>query len=472
MTEKEESNKTRQLKERLVREQVRVWDQISEEERAQVREYSDDYRQFLNCARTERRAIRFFVEEASKAGFRDVYEPGAPTDRLFMMSRGKILAMAVRGKQWATDGMRIITSHVDCPRLDLKPNPLYEDAGLALLKTHYYGGIKKYHWIARALAVCGTVIRGDGSAVEIEIGFDNDDPILTITDLLPHLSRKQMDQKASEFVPAENLNLILGFTPYEDKDAGDRVKLAILERLNSKYGLTEEDLITAEIQVVPAEPARDAGLDRGLIAGYGQDDRVCAYAAFKALVDAETPEHPAVAIFYDKEEIGSEGNTGAQSRLLEVFLAEILEKWGIDPSQANLNRVLFKSRALSADVTGALDPTYPDVFEKRNAARLGYGINITKYTGHGGKYMASDANAEYAGWIRRLFNENSVVWQAGDGGRVDEGGGGTVSKYLAKTGMEIIDCGPPILGMHSPLELCAKEDVWMCMRAFKVFFDS
>ena len=380
--------------------------------------------------------------------------------------------MAVLGKKPLTDGIRLIASHIDAPRLDLKPNPLYEDMGLALLKTHYYGGVKKYHWVARSLALVGTVVRADGSRVDVEIGLSADDPVLTIPDLLPHLARKQMEQKASEFLPAENLNVILGSVPYEDKDADDRVKLAILEWLNQKYGITEQDFNSAEIQIVPAELARDAGLDRGLIVGYGQDDRVCAYTSCTALMETHAPEHTSVTVFFDKEEIGSEGNTGAQSRFLEIFLLDLMAMNGIDPSARNLHRTLMNSKALSADVTGAIDPTYPEVYEKRNNARLGYGINLTKYTGHGGKYMGSDANAEYVGWVRKLFTEHEVSWQAAASGKVDEGGGGTVAKFLARSGMEIIDCGPPILGMHSPAEVSSKDDVWMCYRAFTVFLNS
>jgi len=466
------SKKTRELKEKLVRESKRAWDKLSKKEQDQVFAYAEGYRDFLNRARTERRAIRFFLKQAGKEGFRELDSSRGKASRVFQAMWGKTLAVAVVGKKPMTEGVRLVTSHVDCPRLDLKPNPLYEDTGLAMLKTHYYGGIKKYQWVARSLALVGTVIRANGENVDIQIGLDPDDPVFTITDLLPHLARKQMEQKASEFMPAENLNLIVGGLPHDDQKAEERVKLAVLQHLNKKYGLTEEDFASAEIQVVPAEPARDLGLDRGLIAGYGQDDRICAYACFTAISDTRDPQYTSVAIFYDKEEIGSEGNTGAQSRFLEMFLMDLMQKTGVDPTYRNLHKVFFNSKALSADVTSSLDPTYPDVFDKRNCARLGYGINITKYTGHGGKYLASEANAEYAAWVRKLFNENGIFWQAADGGKVDEGGGGTVAKYLAKTGMDIIDCGPPVLGMHSPLEVSSKDDLWMCHRAFKAFFRS
>jgi aspartyl aminopeptidase len=303
----------------------------------------------------------------------------------------------------------------------------------------------------------------------VDIGSDPGDPVLTIPDLLPHLASKQMEKKASEFMPAENLNLIAGGIPDEDKAADERVKLALLELLNKKYGITEEDFTTAELQVIPADPARSSGLDGSLVAGYGQDDRACAFTSFSAITEMVNPEYTSLVVSYDKEEIGSEGNTGAKSRLLDMFVMELMELSGIDPSPVNLHRLYFNSKALSADVAAAFDPSYPDVYEKRNSPKLGCGINLKKYTGHGGKYMASEANAEYAAWVRKLFNDNGIVWQAGSMGKVDEGGGGTVSKFLASTGMEIIDCGPAVLGMHSPFELIAKEDVWMCYRAFRTF---
>ncbi len=350
-----------------MKEQTRSWDRLEEQEKKQVLSYAEGYRDFLNRARTERSAIRSFVEFASQKGFKDFSARQKNATRIFHALRGKILAVAVLGKRPMTDGIRIITSHVDCPRLDLKPNPLYEDTGLALLKTHYYGGIKKYQWVARSLAICGTVIRGDGSAVQVEIGLSPEDPVFTIPDLLPHLAKKQMEQKASEFMPGENLNLIVGAFPYEDREAEERVKLAVLDLLARKYNITEEDFTSAEIQVVPAEPARDSGLDRSLIAGYGQDDRLCAYTSFTALMETEKPEHTAVAIFYDKEEIGSEGNTSAKSRVLEMFVMDLMYRTGVKPTSRNLYELFFSSKALSADVTAAIDPTYPDVYRSETA---------------------------------------------------------------------------------------------------------
>jgi aspartyl aminopeptidase len=464
--------KTRELKDKLFRKPIPVWEKLSQRERKQVFGFTKEYRDFLNQCRTERLVIRYFVEQALKSGFRDMDGGKSQGPKLFRVMRGKALALAVLGKRPITDGIRLVASHVDSPRLDLKPNPLYEDMGLALLKTQYYGGIKKYQWVSRHLALCGTVVRKDGSVVDVEIGLKPDEPVFTIPDLLPHLARKQMEQKASEFISGEGLNLIAGSVPYGADQIEDRVKLAVLDWLQRKYNITEEDFTTAEIQAVPAEPARDAGLDAGLIVGYGQDDRVCAYTSFRAILDVAKPEHTAVVVFYDKEEIGSEGNTSAQSRFLEMFLVNLLESSGAQASSTNIHKLFFNSKGLSADVAAAIDPTYPDVYEKRNDGKLGYGIALKKYTGRGGKGLASDANAEYAGWVRKLFNEHEIIWQAAVLGKVDEGGGGTVAKYMANMGMEIIDCGPAILGMHSPLEVSSKDDVWMCHKAFKTFLSS
>jgi aspartyl aminopeptidase len=472
MTTKRRSKKSVKAKETPAPASVRVWDKLSLRERDRAMGYAEGYRQFLNRVRTERMAAADLIGQAKKKRFVELKSPRTRGNKIYALLRSKLLFMAVMGKKPLTEGIRLITSHIDCPRLDLKPNPLYEDTDLALLKTHYYGGIKKYQWVSRPLAMVGTVILGNGSSVDVEVGLDPEEPVLTIPDLLPHLDKKQREKRADEFIPAENLNVIAGGLPHGDADAEHRVKRAVLELLEGKYGITEEDFTSAEIQIVPADPARDAGLDRSFIAGYGQDDRVCAYTSCTALLETEKPEHTAVAVFYDKEEIGSEGNTSARSRFLELFLMDLMEKSGTEPTAQNLNRLFFNGRALSADVNAAFDPTYSEVFEKRNACKAGFGIVVEKHTGHGGKYMASDASAEYTGWIRNLLNRSNVVWQTGGHGKVDEGGGGTVAKFLARTGMEIIDIGPPILGMHSPLEVVSKEDVWMCHRAFSAFFKS
>ncbi len=472
--EKKSVTSAKELKEKLYKEPVRVWDKLSDDEKKQAFQYGDEFRSFLNDARTEREAIKQFAEKAVAQKFKELNQgaKGAKGAKFYKILRGKGLVMAVLGKKPLTEGFRLVCAHVDCPRLDLKPNPLYEETGVAFLKTQYYGGIKKYQWLARPLALCGTIILGDGSVMDVKVGINPEDPVFTITDLLPHLARKQMEQKANEFVPGENLNVVMGTLPYGEKDADERVKLAVLQLLNQKYGITEEDFTSAELQFVPADPARDAGIDRSLIAGYGQDDRACAYTCFTAIMNTANPEHTAIAVFYDKEEIGSEGNTSARSPFLETFVMDLMQLTGVEPSARNLYQVFMNSKAISGDVAAAFDPTYSDVYERRNSARIGYGVTVHKYTGHGGKYNASDANAEFASWIRKLFNDNGVIWQAAGMGKIDEGGGGTVAKFLAMTGADVIDCGPPVLSMHSPLEVSAKEDVWMCHKAFTAFLES
>lgn len=469
MAEKE-SKATKELRDKVTREPVRVWDTLSEKDKKAAQRFAEQYRNFLNEARTERRAASIMVREAEKAGFVELGTKRKKGAGYYQLLRGKLLAMAIPGKKPMTEGIRLIAAHTDSPRLDLKPHPVYEDTDLAYFKTHYYGGLRKYHWVSRSLALVGTVALKDGKIVEVEYGLKPDQPILVIPDLLPHLGRKMMEKKASEFIPAENLNVLIGGEPVGDKKAESRVKLKVLEILHREFGITEEDFISGELQIVPAEPARDAGLDGSFIAGYGQDDRVCVYAVFSALMETNRPDETCVAFFFDKEEIGSEGSTGAQSRFLEMFLTDLLEQTGTEPTLTNLNRVFLNVRGLSADVNAAFDPTYADVFDKRNACRVGFGVSIKKYTGHGGKYSASDANAEYVGWVRDLLNANGIVWQTGGMGKVDEGGGGTVAKFLAKLGMEIVDIGPPLLGMHSPLEVVGKDDLWMCRRAFGAFY--
>jgi aspartyl aminopeptidase len=364
-------------------------------------------------------------------------------------------------------------SHIDAPRLDLKQNPLYEEVDIVFLKTHYYGGIKKYQWLARPLAIHGTVLTRAGKTVDIHVGDDDTDPVFAISDLLPHLSRKvQANKKVSEAFQGEKLNLMVGSLPIGDDETKERFKLAILEHLFSTYGLIEEDLVSAEIEVVPAGRARDVGWDRGLVGAYGQDDRVCAYASLEAVVDLAKPARTAVVLFMDKEEIGSDGATGAKSRFLEDFVSELFEKTGQEATEKAVRTCLMNTWALSADVNGALDPDYQEVHEERNAAKLGYGVCITKFTGSGGKYGSSDANAEYLGHIRKIFNENNVVWQTGELGKVDEGGGGTIAKFLAVYGMEVLDCGTPLLSMHSPFEIASKGDIYMTFKAYCAFLES
>lgn len=454
-----------------------AWELLSEEGRKQVASFAQEYIGFLNAAKTEREAVREILKQAKEQGFQDLSSSSAQASRKFyQLNRGKSIALCSLGKEDIRQGIRIIISHIDSPRLDLKPNPLYEDQELALLRTHYYGGIKKYQWVALPLALHGVVVRSDGSKIEFCLGENPNDPVFTISDLLPHLSGRIMDEKKlKEAIEGEKLTILFGHEPIagqtEDKE---RIKLNILSLLHERYGIVEEDFISAEIEAVPAWPARLVGLDRSMVGGYGQDDRICAYASLRAILaqtQTEPPRYSSMVLFMDKEETGSEGNTGAQSCFVELVVSQLLQKTGLEPKEHLVRDLLFRSKALSADVNAALDPNYPDVFEKQNACRLGFGVNLSKYIGSRGKYATNDASAEYIGDIRRLFNEHGVVWQAKELGKVDEGGGGSIAKFLAKYGLEMIDCGPPILSMHSPFEIASTVDLYETFKAYRVFLE-
>jgi aspartyl aminopeptidase len=460
------------MSEQLFSKRRLVWDVLEEKEKAAVWEFDRNYTDFLNSAKTEREAVVLITQIAEENGFSSNPASHKPI-KMLRSFQGKSLALCLLGKQPIEEGINLIVSHLDSPRLDLKQNPLYEDVDLAFMKTHYYGGIKKFQWLTRPLAIHGRVIRSDGSTLDIVVGEDDSDPVFTVADILPHLARKvQTDKKVSEAFEGEKLNLMVGSLPFGNKDTKDRFKLAILKLLNERYGLIEEDLISAELEVVPAGGTRDVGWDRGLTGAYGHDDRSCVFTSLRAIADLERPQKTAMVLFVDKEEIGSDGATGAKSKFLESVVADLMIAHGKDPLYHEIHKLLMKSRAISADVNGAIDPDFQDVHEKRNAARLGYGICLTKFTGSGGKYGASDANAEYVGWLRNLFNKNKVVWQTGELGKVDEGGGGTVAKFLAPYGMNIIDCGPAVLSMHSPFEIAHKADIYMTYKGFKVFLES
>jgi aspartyl aminopeptidase len=468
--EVQERDELNQLRDRLAVTQTMVWDKVDAAERAAIFAYGDHYKTFLDRAKTEREAVTEIERQAKALGFVDLSRQESGP-RGFYNYKNKVIVLAVQGRRPLSEGLHLVASHIDSPRLDLKQYPLYEDTDLAFLKTHYYGGIKKYQWLARPLAIHGVVLKTDGSPVHLTVGEDPGDPVFTVLDLLPHLARKtQMDKKVADAFEGEKLNVLVGSLPLGDSETKERVKLHLLKYLEDHYGIGEEDLISAELEVVPAGPARDLGWDRSLVGGYGQDDRSCAYASLAAILDVQKPEHTCLALFYDKEEIGSEGNTGAQNCLLHEVVETLLELQGENPLACR--RVLMNSKALSADVTGGLDPDFPEVHEKRNAARLGYGVCFHKYGGSGGKYSTSDANAEYVAWIRKIFQEHGVVWQAGELGKVDEGGGGTIAKYLAVYGMEIIDCGTPLLSMHSPFEVASKADLYMTFKAFRAFFQA
>ncbi|MBR6259805.1 MAG: aminopeptidase, partial [Oscillospiraceae bacterium] len=456
-------------REELFYEQKHTADIMDEAEKTACEDYCGKYKAFLNAARTEREAVKEGIRLAEEAGFH-AYNRGeklSPGDKIYKSVRGKALLLAIIGKKPMADGINIAAAHVDAPRLDLKQSPLYEDSDIALLKTHYYGGIRKYQWVTTQLELHGVVVKKNGEAVDVVIGRDENDPVLIITDLLPHLAADQNKKTLPEGITGENLNIVVGSIPDGEDKGKDRVKLAVLKILNEKYGITEEDFLSAELEAVPAAPVRDAGLDRSFIAGYGQDDRVCAFAEMRAIFDTEAPEKTAVCILADKEEIGSEGVSGMQSEAFECFISDLRASEGTD-----IYRCFENSFCISADVTNAFDPTYADVSDKRNNARVNYGVGISKFTGARGKSGSSDASAEVVGKIRKMFAEAKVAWQMGELGKVDQGGGGTVAMFMAKRNIDTIDAGVPVLSMHSPCEMVAKTDCYMTYKGMKALYKS
>lgn len=447
-----------------------VFDKLKAEEIEELEGLIKKYLDFLSEAKTERECVEQFKEDLLKKGFKE-----KARDKGFFIYRNKFLACWRKGKKTLSEGLKLIISHIDTPRLDLKLHPLFEDQDLAFLKTHYYGGIKKYHWVAMPLALHGVVVKKDGSIVKLVLGEKEDEPLLTICDLLPHLGRKkQEEKKLSEAIPAENLNILVGGIPLEKSGKGkkeekDRTKKRILKFLEEKYGICEDDFSSAEIFAVPAGRARLVGLDSAFVGGYGQDDRICAFTSLQALLSVEEPLYTTLVLFMDREEIGSEGNTSAKSRIFESLVYELMKAEELTPTPDVFFEIMSKTKALSADVTAGIDPNYLEVHDKLNDAKLGYGVVISRYTGHGGKYMANEAHAEYISYLRGLFEKEGVIYQVASMGKVDEGGGGTVSKYFASYGMDVVDIGPPLLSMHSPFEIAHKGDLYMTYRAFKAF---
>lgn len=429
-------------------------------------EYCEGYKAFLDNAKTEREAAKTAIEIAKKAGFKEfqfgkTYSAG---DKVYINNRGKTVAFAVIGKEAVEKGVNISAAHIDSPRLDLKPNPLYEEAELGLFKTHYYGGIKKYQWTAIPLSLHGVFVLKDGTVKEVNIGENDNDPKFVINDLLPHLAQEQSKRTLNEGIKGEELNVLIGSHPFKDDKGSELVKLNILKILNEKYGITEADFLSAELEIVPAAKACDIGFDRSMVGAYGQDDRVCAYPALTAICEIENPQKTALTILADKEEIGSMGNTGLESDFLRYVIGDLAKMQGGDGTVAIRN-----SKCLSADVNAAFDPTFPEVMEKRNASFLNYGVVVTKYTGARGKSGTSDASAEYMASIRALLDKEGIVWQTGELGRVDLGGGGTVAQFIANMGIDVVDLGVPVLSMHAPFETTAKLDVYMCYRAMYEF---
>ena len=461
-----------ELKDKLMMNKQNGWNDADGKKREEIYVFCDKYIDFLNKCKTEREAVSYSVKAAREAGFKDVseYTELKPNDKVYFINRDKSMYLAVIGKEKLEDGLNVIGSHIDSPRIDLKPNPLYEADEMALFKTHYYGGIKKYQWTCIPLAIHGVVIKQDGEKVLINIGECEDDMVFTITDLLPHLAAKQMDKKLKEVIEGEDLNLLIGSIPLKEEE-NNKVKLHILKILNDKYGIIEEDFLSAELEIVPAFKSKSLGFDRSMVAGYGQDDKVCAFTSLVSILELNNPEKTAVCMLTDKEEVGSMGNTGMESEMFDVFIAKLLDLKNENRPNA-INYAYSKSRMLSADVDAAYDPNYPSVSEKQNAAFFGYGMGINKYTGARGKSGSSDANPEYIASLRKLFNENNVRYQFCELGKVDEGGGGTIAYILANKGMEVIDCGTPVLCMHSPYEITSKFDVYETYRAYKVFYNN
>ena len=455
-------------REKLLSQRKNGYDRVPAQEIPAMERYCSLYKTFLHQGKTERECARVAVELAEKAGFKP-YERGMelkPGDRIYRVNRGKSVMLAVIGKQSLEKGAQIVAAHIDSPRLDLKPNPLYEDSELAFFKTHYYGGIRKYQWGTIPLELHGVVAKKDGTVVEVRLGEDKE-PKFVITDLLPHLGGEQGKKPLNEAVPGESLNILLGSCPSGEEDEKDRVKMQILEKLYEKYGITEDDFTSAELEAVPAAAPTDIGLDASLIGAYGHDDRVCGFAALQGILELAEPEKTAVCMLADKEEIGSMGVTGMQSAAFDTFLHDLC-----DGQSVPLRACYENSFCLSCDVTAAYDPNFPEVFEKRNAAFVNYGVGLCKYTGARGKSGASDASAETVAYVRRVLDEADVLWHISELGKVDAGGGGTVAMYMANRNIATLDAGVPVLSMHAPFETVAKLDCYMTYKACKAIYEA
>ncbi len=454
------------LKEKLFSKKTNAVLDMSAEELKKCDDFCENYKTFLDIAKTEREAVDFTVELLQKNGFKEFKTGMKPSagDKIYRINRGKAVIAAIIGSEPIEKGVRLCAAHIDSPRLDLKQFPLYESSEIALFKTHYYGGIKKYQWTAIPLSLHGVIIKADGSSVKVNIGEDESDPVFCVTDLLPHLATEQMKRNLAQGIKGEELNILVGSRPFKDNEESEAVKLNILNILNEKYGIVEDDFISAELEAVPAFKAKDIGFDRSMIGSYGHDDRVCAYTALAATVDCNAPLHTVVTVLTDKEETGSDGNTGLCSAYLKYFIADLAAEYGIAG-----HTVLSASECLSADVNAAFDPTFPDVNEKNNCSYINHGVCVTKYTGARGKSGTSDASAEFVGKVRRLLDKENVIWQTGELGKVDMGGGGTVAAYIANLDVDTIDVGVPVLSMHAPYEVVSKIDVYMAYRAFYAF---
>ena len=460
------------LQEKLINKKENGWETIDEETKKKIFEFAQGYMNFLNKAKTEREFVKETIKLARENGYKDImeYEKLQSGDKIYFINRDKSMYLAIIGTENIENGLHIIGSHIDSPRLDLKPNPLHEDSGFAYLKTHYYGGIKKYQWTTIPLSLHGVIVKTNGEKITVNIGEDENDPIFTITDLLPHLAQDQMEKKLKNGIDGEDLQLLIGSIPVKDNKAKEKVKLNILNILNQKYGIVESDLLSSELEVIPAFKARSLGFDSSMVAAYGQDDKVCAYTSLAAMMTLENVKNTAVCILSDKEEIGSMGNTGMESHMFDFFIAEILNKLGVNRPNL-LDRVFCFSKMFSSDVDAGFDPLYASVSDKANAGFLGKGISVNKYTGARGKSGASDANAEYVAWIRNILEKKEICYQIAELGKVDIGGGGTIAYIIANKGADVIDCGVPVLSMHAPYEVTSKFDIYSAYKTYKAFWN-
>lgn len=468
MGNEKEKTQGEQLQDKLLRQRKNIGLIADEEMEQAAQSFCAPYKTFLNRCKTEREAAAEIVRMAQERGYRpfDAAQPLKAGDKVFYNNRGKAVILTTMGTRPLAQGVRIMASHIDAPRVDLKPNPLYEEAQLAMFKTHYYGGIKKYQWGTIPLALHGVIVKKDGQTVTVAIGEEPDDPVFTITDLLPHLADEQMKRPLKDGIKGEDLNILVGCRPYPEEKLTEKVKLNILRLLNEKYGIVEEDFLSAELSAVPLFNARDVGLDRSMIGAYGHDDRVCAYTSLMAELECKSPEYTTVTVFTDKEETGSDGNTGLHSKYLAYYVQDLAQTQGVSG-----HTVLSQSTCLSADVNAAFDPTYGDTLEKRNCSYINYGVNISQYTGSGGKYGTSQVTAEFMAKVRAILDKENIPWQTGELGKVDLGGGGTVAKFVAALNVDVVDVGVPVLSMHSPFEIVSKQDVYAAYRAFCAYIN-
>lgn len=469
MSKKNEKTDAKELAKELLNDRTHGAAKVGAKELEKAGKFCEGYKGFMDAAKTEREAVSWAVKAAEDAGFvpfdpKKAYKAG---DKVYYNNRGKAMCLAVIGKKGAKEGVRIAAAHVDNPRIDLKPIPLYESNELAMMKTHYYGGIKKYQWTAIPLALHGKIIRKDGQEITVRVGEKEGEPQFTITDLLPHLAKDQVSKRLGEAFTGEDLNVLVGSLPLEDAEGEQLFKLNVMKILNEKYGIVESDLISAELSFVPAFKAVDIGFDRSMVGTYGHDDRVCAYPILEAIFKCKTPEYTCISVLADKEEIGSVGNTGLASEFLNYFVADLAAAEGLEA-----RHVYTKSTCLSADVTAAYDPTYASAYEAGNSCYLNRGVGVAKYTGSRGKGGSNDANAEFVAQVRKIFDDNNVLWQIGELGKVDQGGGGTVALDISRMNADVIDVGVPVLSMHAPFEVVSKLDVYMAYKAFKAYFEA